>query len=119
MSLSSKRSLHAAEMELFIVLCTAPDKACAERIAEHLVTQRLAACVNLIPGIESVYEWQGKVERDHEVLLLIKTPPHAYAALQEAIVQLHPYETPEIIALPVETGLSSYLSWAHQAVKVT
>lgn len=116
MSVSSKSSSQSSETELLVVLCTVPDKVCAERIAARLVNERFAACVNIIPGIESVYEWEGKIERDREVLLLIKTPPSAFDSLQQKLVQLHPYDTPEVIGVPVELGLQDYLSWARQAV---
>ena len=94
-----------------LVFCTCPDTATADRIAEALVTERLAACVNQIPGIRSVYLWQGKIERDAEVLLMIKTTDRRFAALETRITRLHPYEVPEIIAAPVTRGLPAYLEW--------
>lgn len=94
-----------------VVLCTAPDAPTAARLAETLVAERLAACVNQLAGVESVYRWQGKVERSTEVLLLIKTPSVRYPALEARLKELHPYEVPEIIALPIEAGSAPYLKW--------
>lgn len=93
------------------VLCTVPDSVTAERIAARLVSAKLAACVNIVAGIESVYEWQGKIERSHELLLIIKTQTACYAQLEARLVELHPYDTPEIIATPITHGLSDYLDW--------
>ena len=83
----------------------------AERIATALVAERLAACVNLLPGLRSVYRWQGKVEAAAEVLLLVKTSAEAYPALQERLRQLHPYELPELLAVEAASGLPEYLQW--------
>ena len=92
-----------------IVICTFPDPETARRIGRELVERRLAACVNLLPGIESIYRWQDQVEEAGEVLAMIKTT--RYGELEEALRELHPYEVPEIIALPVEKGLPAYLQW--------
>ena len=94
-----------------VVLCSAPDPAVAETIADRLVADRLAACVNLLPGLRSVYRWQGKVEAAAEVLLLVKTSAEAYPALQERLRQLHPYELPELLAVEAASGLPEYLQW--------
>lgn len=118
MSQPTKRSSYSPETKLYVVLCTVPDKARAKEIAAAMIQERLAACVNIVPGLESVYEWQGEVEYGQEVLLLIKTPPSEYSALQERLLQLHPYDTPEIIAVPVAAGLDAYFDWAHQAVVI-
>jgi periplasmic divalent cation tolerance protein len=96
---------------LQIVLCTVPDRESAERIATMLVTERLAACVNIVPGITSVYRWQEKIETDSELLLVIKTGQGVSETLQNRILHLHPYELPEIIAVPIEEGLPGYLDW--------
>jgi periplasmic divalent cation tolerance protein len=86
----------------------------AERIARALVDERLAACVNVVPGVVSVYRWQGAVERDGEWLLLIKTSSGRLEALRERLVALHPYQLPELIALRIEDGWPPYLAWiAH------
>lgn len=94
-----------------IVLCTCPDLATAERIAETVVGERLAACVNIVPGLTSIYRWEGQTQRDMELLLLIKTPQAAYPRLEARIRELHPYQVPEIIALPIQTGSVAYLDW--------
>ncbi|MGD1791808.1 divalent-cation tolerance protein CutA, partial [Klebsiella pneumoniae subsp. pneumoniae] len=91
--------------------CTCPDADSAERIATALVAERLAACVNLLPGLRSVYRWQRKVEAAAEVLLLVKTSAEAYPALQERLRQLHPYELPELLAVEAASGLPEYLQW--------
>jgi periplasmic divalent cation tolerance protein len=96
---------------LQIVLCTVPDRDCAKQIATALVRERLAACVNIVPGVTSVYRWQDKIETDDELLLLVKTGQESARELQERICSLHPYELPEIIAVPIEEGLPGYLHW--------
>ena len=98
-------------MSAILVLCTCPDSVCAERIATTLVEEHLAACVNRIAGIESIYRWQGKVCRDSEYLLLIKTTNDRFDVLRDRIVALHPYDTPEIIAAEITRGLQPYLHW--------
>jgi periplasmic divalent cation tolerance protein len=94
-----------------LVLCTCPDKDSAQTIAEQLVDQSLAACVNILPGITSIYCWQGKRENAQELLLVIKTTKNVYDALEKAIIRLHPYELPEIIAVNIENGNAGYLNW--------
>lgn len=95
------------------MLCTCPPEA-ADRLAAALVEEQLAACVNLLPGIQSVYRWQGALERSAETLLLAKTSADCYPALETRLRELHPYELPEIIALPVERGLPGYLAWVSE-----
>lgn len=102
-----------------VVLCTAPDRDTAMMLAETAVNERLAACVSVIPGITSVYEWQGKAETDTELQLIIKTSQASYARLQQRLLELHPYELPEIIAVPVTEGLAGYLSWINETTGVT
>lgn len=97
--------------QVFIVMTHLPDAAAAESLAGALVEARLAACASITTGVRSVYRWQGKIERATEVTLAIKTTQRHYAALETAIRAAHPYELPEIIALPVVAGLSSYLQW--------
>ena len=96
--------------DLLLLLCTCADDAEAEKIARLLVTQNLAACVQLAP-IRSIYRWQGQVEQGEEVQLLAKTCADRLDALTAAIVQLHPYELPEILALTPSAGLPAYLDW--------
>ena len=94
-----------------VVLVTCPTRTAARKIARHLVTQRLAACVNIVPGMESLFYWQGKLDRCHEVLLIIKTTRAGFERLRCAVLKHHPYDCPEIIALPVEAGHRPYLHW--------
>ena len=94
-----------------VVYCTCPDQAIAERIAETTVSERLAACASLVPGLTSIYRWQGEIQRDSEWLLIIKTRSIVYPLLEARICELHPYDTPEIIALPIQAGSAAYLSW--------
>lgn len=94
-----------------VALSTAPDGETAARIARALVEERLAACVNLVPAVRSIYRWQGRVEDDAEVLLVIKTRAERVDALGERLRALHPYELPELVALPVTAGLAPYLDW--------
>jgi len=94
-----------------IVLSTAGSEDEARKIAHHLVDHHLAACVNLVPGIESIYRWQGKIESSQEWLLLIKTTAEKFPAVRDAIWELHSYELPECIAISVEGGSAEYLEW--------
>ena len=94
-----------------VVLCTCPDTDTARRLAEAAVRGRHAACANIVPGVTSVYEWDGAVQADSEVLMVLKTSATAYAGLEEAVRRLHPYELPEIIAVSVDRGLEGYLQW--------
>ncbi len=102
---------------LIVVLCTAPDEEVAQRLARGLVEARLAACVNAIPGVTSFYRWQGKVESDAEVQLVIKTRPERFAELAEWLHEHHPYEVPEIVALPTEAVSDAYLRWAIEETR--
>ena len=94
-----------------VVFCTCPDQASAERIAATVVEERLAACVNMLPGLTSIYRWREQIQRDTELLLLLKTQGAVYPLLEARIHELHPYDVPEIIALPVRMGSSAYLDW--------
>lgn len=102
---------------MLVVLCTFPDLETARRVVTTLVTEQLAACFNLVPGAESVYVWEGKLETSAEVLALGKTTEAAWPVLRERLKELHPYEVPEILALPVESGLPEYLKWVEGSVK--
>ena len=99
-----------------IVLCTAGSEDEARKIARHLVEQRLAACVNIVPRIESIYRWQGKLESSTECLLLIKTTVEKFPGVRDAIGQLHSYNLPECIAIGIEDGSASYLEWLGESV---
>lgn len=103
-------------MNVQLVLCTCPDDAVAERIARALVGERLAACVNRLPGVRSVYAWQDEVHDDAEVLLLIKTTRAAFPALRDRVLALHPYELPELLAVDVDGGHLPYLAWVAAGV---
>jgi periplasmic divalent cation tolerance protein len=98
-------------MPALLCLSTCPDAETAARIARTLIEERLAACVNRVPGVSSTYRWQGEVHDDAEVLLLIKTTRERLDALRERPVELHPYEVPELIALEIADGLPAYLDW--------
>ena len=98
-------------METLLVLTNVPERAIAERLAGMLVEQRLAACVNILAPCRSVYRWKGAVQHDEEHPILIKTTAERYAALEQALRAAHPYELPEILAIPVERGLPAYLEW--------
>ena len=100
-----------------IVLCTVPDEATARRIASSLVAEQLAACVNIVPGITSVYRWKGAVETAPELLLIIKTTLEVYTRLQDRVRALHPYELPEIIAVSLDRGLPEYLAWINTSLE--
>lgn len=97
-----------------VVLSTCPDRETAERIADALVTGHHAACVNIIPGLTSVYRWAGEVHRDPELLVVAKTTRAAFPRLESTIRENHPDELPEIIAVPVATGLAGYLRWVTE-----
>jgi periplasmic divalent cation tolerance protein len=96
---------------VLIVMTNLPNLSVAESIATTLVEAKLAACVNVLPAVQSIYRWQGKVERASEVTLFIKTTDRHYAALESAIRAAHPYDVPEVIALPVTAGFPAYLQW--------
>ncbi len=98
-------------MSTLLVFTNLPDRAAAERIADALIEQRLAACVSILAPCRSVYRWKDAVQHDEEHPVLVKTTTERYAALEAAIRASHPYELPEIIALPVERGLPAYLEW--------
>lgn len=104
-------------MPTLLILTNCPDPATAENLAGALVDSGLAACVNILAPCSSVYRWQGKVETATEIPLLIKSTAAHYAALEKLICQHHPYELPEIIALPVDRGLPAYLAWVGDSVK--
>jgi periplasmic divalent cation tolerance protein len=98
-------------MPTLLVFTNLPDLPAAQKLADALIEQRVAACVNILAPCRSVYRWQGKVQHDEEHPMLIKTTEERYAALEAAIRAGHPYELPEIVALPIERGLPAYLDW--------
>jgi len=103
---------------VIVVLCTAPDAEIAARIANGLVSESLAACVNLVKGVESIYRWEGRLQHDSEVLMVIKSTHAAFGSLRDKISELHPYDTPEIIALPVVEVAESYFEWVRGSVMI-
>lgn len=98
-------------MENLVVLCTCPSADVAQTLANTAVERGLAACVNILPGVISVYRWQGVVETTTEHLLVIKTHASVYPALESTLIELHPYQLPEVIALPILRGLPAYMDW--------
>ena len=97
--------------DILIVLTSLPDAVSAQKLATLLIERRLAACVNILAPCQSVYRWQEKIEQATEIPLLIKTTANAYTALEACIRKQHPYELPEIIAVPIDCGLPEYLGW--------
>ena len=104
-------------MSALLVLTILPDRAAAERLADALIDKRVAACVNILAPCRSVYRWKGAVQHDEEHPVLIKTTTERYAALEAAICAEHPYELPEIIAVPIERGMPAYLAWVEAETK--
>jgi periplasmic divalent cation tolerance protein len=99
-----------------VIMTTCPDAESADRLSRRLVEGRLAACVNVLPEIGSVYRWQGTIERSRETLLFIKTTRARYEAVEAFIRAGHPYELPEVIAVPIERGSAAYISWLEHMV---
>jgi periplasmic divalent cation tolerance protein len=100
-----------------LVLCTCGSAEEAEKIARHLVDRRLAACVNVLPGVRSYYRWQGAIESSAEHLLLIKSSADLFTELEETIRARHSYEVPEVVALPISAGSEKYLAWLHSGLR--
>ena len=103
--------------DVLAVLITAPNEDEAARIANDIVGARLAACANIIRGVRSIYQWQGKVEDDSEVLMIVKTRAELFGALEKRVKELHSYTVPEIIALPVVHGSEGYLAWIGEETR--
>ena len=103
--------------ETLLVITTLPDQDAAERLAESLVETGLAACVNIGATVTSIYRWDGRLQRGTELILTIKTTRARYPALEKAIVDGHPYELPEVIAVPITAGLPEYLAWIEACTK--
>jgi periplasmic divalent cation tolerance protein len=103
--------------DAIVVLVTAPGADEAARIARAVVEERLAACGNVVPGLRSIYRWQGAVQEDAEALLVLKTTRDRFEALRARVLALHPYEVPEVIALPIEAGSAPYLAWIAAETK--
>jgi periplasmic divalent cation tolerance protein len=103
--------------QALLVITNLPDANNAKALGRQLVEQRLAACVNLLPQVHSIYQWQGALEEAGEVTLLIKTTQQRYADLEAAIKAAHPYQVPEILAVPIAAGLPQYLAWIEEETK--
>jgi len=99
-----------------VVLVTAPSEAMALELGQRLVDDRLAACVSVVPGVTSIFMWEGKREEASEALLVIKTRAERYPALQQRVLELHPYSVPEVLALAVEAGAPAYVRWVQDSV---
>ncbi|KAM5575470.1 protein CutA, chloroplastic [Rosa sericea] len=100
-----------------VVYVTVPNKEVGKKLAESLVREKLAACVNIVPGIQSIYQWEGEVQTDSEELLIIKTRQSLFEALTEHVKTNHPYDVPEVIALPINAGSLNYLEWIKSSTK--
>ena len=100
--------------EYIIVYCTVPDRVVADRIIERVIAEKLTPCVNIIPGLFSVYRWKGEIRRESELLLMMKTRRNLFGTLSAAIKETHSYEVPEIIAVPLSAGYTPYLSWIDE-----
>ena len=101
-----------------IVLVTAPDRKTARLLARAALSSRFVACANLVPGVESHYWWQGKLERSNEVLVMFKTTRRNLARLERTVLSLHPYDTPEFVVLPISAGSRRYLDWLDASVTI-
>ena len=109
--------MKASQAGFRLVLVTCPDAKTARRLAQAALRARLIACANLVPGIESLYRWQGKIEKGREVLMLIKTTAARLASLERLILEKHPYDTPEFLVLPINRGTQKYLTWLSECVR--
>ena len=101
--------------KVLLALSTFPDRETAQRIAQQLVTEKFAACANILPAVESIYRWKEKIETGNETLVFFKLSEDRQSAFQEKLRSLHPYEVPEIIIVPVTTGLPEYLRWVAES----
>ena len=107
----------ADDLDVIIVMMTAPDPESAATIARSLVEERLAACCNIVPGLRSIYRWEGAIEDATETLVIIKTVRSGFEALRSRIVALHPYDVPEVLAIPLYSGDAAYLKWLRSSVE--
>jgi periplasmic divalent cation tolerance protein len=106
------------DKDLFVVFCTCPDLDAARAMARQLVETSLVACVNVVPGLRSIYRWKGSVQEDSEVLMILKTTRDRLEAAKIRLVELHPYDVPEFIALPVSDGHDPYLQWVTDSTRI-
>jgi periplasmic divalent cation tolerance protein len=105
-----------SDEQVLVALTTAPNVEVAERIGRSLVEERLAACANVLGGVTSIFRWKGAVERESEVLVILKTTAGEVEALERRVAELHPYEVPELLAFPIEVGHAAYLEWVRAEV---
>lgn len=103
--------------DFIVVLVTVPDDEVAGRLAHTLVSEKLAACVNVLPGVRSVYAWEGEICNEGELLCLIKTRRELFSAVRERVLELHPYQIPEVVALPLVEGSAPYLTWLRNGTR--
>ena len=111
--------MYMKKNDFFVLLSTCPDAATAERLGRVLVEEALAACVNVLPGLRSIYRWNEAVHCDEEAMMIIKTTAAQLAAARERLVALHPYEVPEVVALPVADGHHAYLEWVAASTRTS
>lgn len=104
--------------EILILVCTCPDAATARRLAGGLLERKLAACVNILPEIRSMYRWQGELHDDGETLMVVKTTRQAYAEVERWLLQHHPYDVPEVLAVQVPAGSPAYLEWVQKEIEM-
>ena len=104
-------------MEVILVYINFPNRDSARQIGTALIENQLAACVNIIPAVESIYQWKGKVCVESEVMALVKTTASRYKQLEEFVVENHPYEVPEVISLPLSQGSEPYLNWVQDQME--
>jgi len=104
------------EPSYYCVFCTCSSFEEGQRLARRIVEDKLAACANILPGLTSIYSWNGQLETNSEVLLILKTTAEAYSELETALAHIHPYECPEIIGIPIEYGYKGYLEWINNTV---
>jgi periplasmic divalent cation tolerance protein len=105
------------EKKPIVILCTTPDLECAKNIAHFLVTERYAACCNILPQVTSIFTWQGKIEEESEHLLIIKSNSDNFKNIEEVIIKQHPYDLPEIISIDISSGSDRYLEWLSENVR--
>lgn len=101
---------------MIIVYSTAPNETIANEIAHHLINAKLAACVNLIPHVKSIYHWNNEIIEDNEILMMIKSEKSKQQNLIDTLIEIHPYDTPEVIIIPIENGFKGYLNWIHTSL---
>jgi periplasmic divalent cation tolerance protein len=100
-----------------IVICTSPSLEISNQLAEECVQKKIAACCNIIPGVKSIYEWEGKIEKSEEQLILIKSTEDNFKAIENTINAIHPYDVPEIISVKIDNGNEYYLEWINQTIR--